>query len=310
MRSCISANRHILLATFLIEAQDAVFLPPNRFAEIEIEQLSPPVSFENDLQVSKIVKSFFIFYSTQRVGQRQRRPILTVVTAGKTGLQALLAGLFRWRVGVKWYLIALMAPVALELMAIPIHQLLDKTTPAIGLLDWMHMLPSQLPLLAPVLLFLILLSVGEELGWRGYALPSLQARYGSLWASLILGVLWGFWHLPVLLVPGTVQSGVPVPGYVLATIGYSFIYTCIYNGSKGSLLLASLYHAASNLVLNYGDVIYPAIIENLYLSLIPLAVLVLAVMALSGPGVFSVRTSRAPGEAASPQPELKSQPDR
>jgi membrane protease YdiL (CAAX protease family) len=225
--------------------------------------------------------------------------ILASVNEGQTGVQDLLASLFRWRVGLKWYLTALLAPLALEVLAIPLQGWLGGATASIHLRDWIRTLPSQLPLLVPVLLFLVLYSSGEELGWRGYALPGLQKRYGSLWASLILGILWGLWHLPVLLTSGTVQSGLPVPGYVLATIGYSFIYTCIYNGSKGSLLLASLYHASSNLVLNYGNVISPAVIDNLYLSLIPLAFLVLVVIVISGEGIFIAKSSLE-GEHAVP----------
>jgi hypothetical protein len=97
---------------------------------------------------------------------------------------------------------------------------------------------------------------------------------------------WGLWHLPMFWIPGTLQYGLPVPGYVLATIGYSMIYTCIYNGMKGSLLLASLYHAASNLVLLYGNVISPKVIGNLYLSLPALGILVILVVVISGASGF------------------------
>jgi len=213
--------------------------------------------------------------------------IMTAANEGKTGIRELISKLFLWRANFKWYLIALLAPIALELLAILTHTLFGDTTPSLHFIDWIQMLPSQFPGLVLLLLFLVLLSSGEELGWRGYAMPRLQARYGSVWASLILGLLWGLWHLPTFWIPGSSQYGVPVPGYILATIGFTFVYTCIYNGTKGSVLLACLYHAASNLTLTYGNAIFPKIISNLYLSLLPLAILVIVVITLSGSSGFA-----------------------
>jgi membrane protease YdiL (CAAX protease family) len=210
--------------------------------------------------------------------------IVTAASEGKAGLQTLISRLFVWRVPIKWYLIALLVPVALELLAVLTHALLGEPNPSFHFTDWIGELPAQLPWLAIFLLYLALVSAGEELGWRGYALPRLQARFGSVWASVILGTLWGLWHLPTFWTPGSPQYGLPVPGYVLASIGYTFIFLCIINGSKGSVLLACLYHAASNLILTYGNAIFPKVISDLYLSLPALAVVVLVVILLSGPG--------------------------
>lgn len=212
--------------------------------------------------------------------------IMTVANEGRGGLAALASRLFLWRVNLKWYLIALLAPIVFELLALQTHSLLGDTAISLQFADWIKMLPTQLPWLIGILFFLVLSSSGEELGWRGYAQPRLQAQYGSVWASIILGLLWAFWHLPTFWIPGSPQFGLPFPGYVLATIGYTFIYTCIYNGTNGSVLLASLYHAASNLALTYGNVVSPSIISNLYLSLPALAILVIVVVVLSGSNGF------------------------
>ena len=91
------------------------------------------------------------------------------------------------------------------------------------------------------------LVVGEELGWRGYALPLLLERRSAVTASLILGVLWGLWHLPTFLVPGTPQYGLPMPAFVLLTIEYSILMTWVYLHTKGSVLSATLFHGAINL---------------------------------------------------------------
>jgi membrane protease YdiL (CAAX protease family) len=91
------------------------------------------------------------------------------------------------------------------------------------------------------------LVVGEELGWRGYALPRLLASRSALSASLILGVLWGAWHLPTFLAPGTPQYGLPFSAYVLLTTAYSVLFTWIYLHTRGSVLIATLFHGAINL---------------------------------------------------------------
>jgi membrane protease YdiL (CAAX protease family) len=94
----------------------------------------------------------------------------------------------------------------------------------------------------------------EELGWRGFALPRLQARYGPLAGTLFLGVLWGLWHLPLrALLPGLEGAdGGPVEFmgafgmYVAETMGGAILITWIYNHARGSLLLALLLHASTN----------------------------------------------------------------
>jgi membrane protease YdiL (CAAX protease family) len=91
------------------------------------------------------------------------------------------------------------------------------------------------------------LIVGEELGWRGYALPRLLAERSVLAASLILGVLWGAWHLPTFFVPGAPQYGLPFSAFVLLTMAYSVLIGWVYVHARGSVLIASLLHGAINL---------------------------------------------------------------
>ncbi len=202
--------------------------------------------------------------------------VVSLGCEGKEKLRDLISRLFIWKVELRWYLVALLAPLVLELLAIWTQWLLGNRMP-FDFKAWTSMLPGQLPWLAVFLLFLVCLSAGEELGWRGFALPRLQARFGMVPASLILGVLWGLWHLPTFWIPGSAQYGLPIPGYVLATIGYTFIYTFIYNGTRGSVLLTSLYHAASNLTLLYANAMFPSVIGNLYGSLPALALLIILV---------------------------------
>ena len=97
------------------------------------------------------------------------------------------------------------------------------------------------------LIILFVLVVGEELGWRGYALPLLLEKRSPLTASVILGVVWGLWHLPTFLVPGTPQYGLPLTAFVLLTIEYSILMTWVFLHTLGSVLIATLFHGAINL---------------------------------------------------------------
>jgi len=92
-------------------------------------------------------------------------------------------------------------------------------------------------------------AVGEELGWRGFALPHLQAWRSALGASLILGAIWGLWHLPLWFTGSEFQRPVLYPAFFISTVAVSVIYTWMYNGTKGSLLIVVLFHATSNLPL-------------------------------------------------------------
>ncbi len=96
-------------------------------------------------------------------------------------------------------------------------------------------------------LFLMVINSGEEIGWRGFALPRLQSVYGNpLVASIILGLIWGVWHLPEYLNPA--QSSFPFPVFLLFTTGISIIYTILYNRSSGSLLVAVIFHVSTDIM--------------------------------------------------------------
>jgi membrane protease YdiL (CAAX protease family) len=82
----------------------------------------------------------------------------------------------------------------------------------------------------------------EEIGWRGFALPLLQRKMSPLWAGLLIGIIWGFWHLPAFLLSGTPQSAWSFSDFFIGTIALSIIATALYNASRGSILLPALFH--------------------------------------------------------------------
>jgi membrane protease YdiL (CAAX protease family) len=99
---------------------------------------------------------------------------------------------------------------------------------------------------------------GEEIGWRGYALPRLAARMGYARASVLLGVIWAGWHLPLFLVPGLDMQGQSFPVWALSVTALSVAITWLYARTEGSLLLVMLMHSAVNQTLE----IVPSSVAN------------------------------------------------
>ena len=160
--------------------------------------------------------------------------IMAAVTDGKVGVKALLSRVVLWRVGLRWYVIALGLPTVLALVTAGLNYLLrssDIQAGRVGVLDFV----------------VFVLVVGEELGWRGYALPLLLEKRSAVAASLILGLIWGIWHLPTFVIPGTPQYGLPFAAFLLLTIEYSILMTWVFLHTRGSVLIATLFHGAINL---------------------------------------------------------------
>jgi membrane protease YdiL (CAAX protease family) len=160
---------------------------------------------------------------------------MAAVLNGKSGVKTLLKRVVRWRVGARWYVVALGLPALLALAAAGLAVLLGASSSvqvgALSIFDFV--------------IFVVV--VGEELGWRGFALPGLLQKRSALAASLILGVLWSAWHLPTFLVPRTPQYGKSIIAFVLMTTVYSVLLCWIYLHTAGSVLIATLAHGAMNL---------------------------------------------------------------
>jgi membrane protease YdiL (CAAX protease family) len=168
--------------------------------------------------------------------------LLTAALAGgRPAVRAWLCRLGRWRVGVRWYAVALLAPAGFWLAAWAAGSFL-------GLGD---MRPRAVDLGATAAgLFAVLLltdGLGEEAGWRGYALPALLARHRPLVASLGLGLFWAFWHLPLLFTEGSAMDGSPALFHLLDLPATAVLYTWLFVRSQGSALPAFVLHASINL---------------------------------------------------------------
>jgi membrane protease YdiL (CAAX protease family) len=150
----------------------------------------------------------------------------------------------------------------------------------------------------PLFFLIQVFTNGEEIGWRGYALPKLQARHGALIASLIIGVIWAFWHVPKFLTAGSAQD-YSFWLYLLDTIALAILFTWVYNNTKSSLLLVTLFHAALNTSAVFLPII-PAAIGDVRPTLIAIGLHCLAaiiVVIVTGPARLS-RSQKAPMEIA------------
>jgi membrane protease YdiL (CAAX protease family) len=213
--------------------------------------------------------------------------IVTGVIEGNTGVRRLLGRIKRWRVGLRWYVVALfgflvayIAGYVAVLGADPLTALLE---------NWPLFFTVFLPL---VVLGIFIPSIGEEPGWRGFALPRLQERYGPVWGSLILGTLVGLYHTPAFFTPflGPITMSEFVM-FQLTAIAATFIYTWVFNGSGGSLLIVILLHAAGNAASGlltgvFADVPYggwaATIIDGGALNVIVFATIAVLLITLTG----------------------------
>jgi hypothetical protein len=160
--------------------------------------------------------------------------LLTAVFEGRAGVQMLLRRLVQWRFSAVYY--------ALILIGIPLLGIITGNIAGTAL---------------PVSLAAIAASgfggvgpLGEELGWRGFALPRLLTLHKPLRASLILGAIWGVWHLPAFALSGTTQNSLSVPIFMVGSVALSLIATGVYQASGGSVLAAVLLHMMVNISIN------------------------------------------------------------
>jgi uncharacterized protein len=175
--------------------------------------------------------------------------IVTGLTKGKAGVRALFRKLLIARLGVGWYAFAIFGFGVVSIAAIMLYNLFGGS-PALPILS-KETPPFSGPIeliLNIVLLFVITGIVnGEELAWRGFALPRLQAKYNALTSSIILGVIWTLFHLPLFFtLTGSSQADMSFVSFLISTVSLTVLYTWMYNHTRGSVLMAYLFHAAAN----------------------------------------------------------------
>ncbi|MCD4756627.1 CPBP family intramembrane metalloprotease [bacterium] len=171
--------------------------------------------------------------------------IVIALTQGKDGLRKVTQQALRWKVGWRWWLVALFVSALISLTAIGIFAILDGGTISF---TFLHEKWYWLPL------YFVMTILGgplaEELGWRGFAQPYLQKRINPFIVSIIIGTVWGLWHLPIFFQAESLHNQIGLewlPIFLIGEISLSILITWVYNKTKGSLLVGGIIlHAADN----------------------------------------------------------------
>jgi membrane protease YdiL (CAAX protease family) len=170
-------------------------------------------------------------------------------TEGWPGLRRLLGGLRQWRVAAGYWAFSILGPIALFAIAALAGRVIDGVWPDLRQLGQPDYLP-YLGVFGTLALWLVTFGLGEEVGWRGFALPRLQRTRTAASASMILGVVWGLWHLPALFYRDTylAMGFLALPMLLGSVIFASILMTWLFNATRGSLLLVVLFHGVFNLL--------------------------------------------------------------
>ena len=167
---------------------------------------------------------------------------ITGWTAGGEGLQDLFSRITKWKVGLRWWLLAISPLLALAVLALfmPLFTGGGLSLQQLGQVDRLPALG-----LGSLALWLLTFGLGEETGWRGFLLPRLQHGRSALAATLILWVIWSLWHLPLFFY---MYAAAVLPGLLLGLLAGAIVFTWIYNSTDGSVLMTIIWHASFNYV--------------------------------------------------------------
>lgn len=169
---------------------------------------------------------------------------LTAWDEGRVAVGALLGRIVRWRVDWRFYAFALLLMPAIKLAGAVLYRLMRGAWPAFG--------ETRPGLLLAATILSTLVQAGEEVGWRGYLLPRVTERAGLVVASLVVGLVWAAWHLPLFFAPGADTYHQSFPLFALQVVAYSIVLAWLYWRTGGSLLLTMLMHSAFN---NMNDIV-------------------------------------------------------
>ncbi len=246
--------------------------------------------------------------------------IIVLIVGGRRGFIDLVRPFGRWRASLGVWGIAVLGTAVLYLLGLGVHLLLGGEPPPF------IMLREELNLIPLYLVMVVLMPwngpVGEEFGWRGFALPQLQNKFGPLAASLVIGAIWGIWHLPTFFAPQgvigaiatTVGMGFIIP-YTLGTIANSIFMTWLYNKSKASALIAGIvWHAAinfwapillsdSSLVAAQEGTQLPTIAPALYLTVLAGQVMAAIVLTITTKGMLGYSDQQIIERKTPPSPD-------
>jgi len=164
--------------------------------------------------------------------------LLTARSEGREGVKNLLGKILQGPVAARWYVFAATYTIGIKMAAALLHRVIAGEWPPFGQEAW-YVLVAGTIISTPV-------QAGEEVGWRGYALPRLAARLGLARGSILLGAVWACWHLPFFFMTGTDTVGQSFPLYLAQVTAVSVAMAFLWWKAGGSLLPVMLFHAAVN----------------------------------------------------------------
>ncbi len=167
--------------------------------------------------------------------------VVVAFFSSPAGLRDWARRCLNWRVGWRWFVLAFLAPPALMLCALAVHAALVGEFPALPA-------SGHIPLAIANFGFVLLIGgpLGEEFGWRGYLMPAITANLNWRAASLLIGVVWGVWHLPLFYMAGTAQSQMAIPVFMLNILAGSVLFGWLFERTQGSVLPALVLHTSLN----------------------------------------------------------------
>lgn len=222
---------------------------------------------------------------------------LTARAEGKEGAFALLRRVVAWRVDARWYVFAAGYLALIKLGVALAHRLITGAWPLFGDRAWYILIPA-IVVATPT-------KAGEEIGWRGYALPRLATAMGLGWGSVLLGVIWACWHLPLFFISGTDTTGQSFPLFLLEVTALSVTLAWLYDRTNGSLLLVMLLHSAVNETHDIVPSIVPGATQPFALSP-SLPAWLTVVFLWIGAAYFLVRMPRrSPADSPEPRSPLE-----
>lgn len=234
--------------------------------------------------------------------------IVVLISDGKRGFIDLVRPFGRWRASLGLWGIAVFGPGVLYLIGLGVYLLFGCEAPPF------IMIREELNLIPLYLVMVVLMPwngpIGEEFGWRGYALPKLPTKYGPLVASLLIGSIWGVWHLPDFFAPQGVVGALAadlgmwflIP-YTLGTVANSIFMTWLYNKSKASALIGGIiWHVAinfwapvllsdSSLVAAREGTHLPTIVPTLYLTVLAVQVVSAIILVFATKGKLGLAST-------------------
>ena len=183
-----------------------------------------------------------VMYAAMLAGPSVAGLLMTRLVSGRAGVREVFVRLTTWRVGCRWYAVALLtAPVLVMAVSLSLSLLSTQFLPAVFLTN------DEAPPLLSGLMAGLIVGIFEELGWTGFAIPRMRRRYGVLGTGLLLGVLWGAWHFPMFWEPNSFSGALPFAVLLVRLFSwlpaYRVLMVWVYDRT-GSLLVAMLMHGS------------------------------------------------------------------